>query len=46
MTISTLLLNVVPSNQQAIVNLSWSGTPPNGIIDYLSFYYRQGTQQI
>lgn len=43
---STLQLSVVPSNAQAIVNLSWNGPQPNGIIEYLIFYYQVGSVRV
>eukprot|EP01039_Chlorochromonas_danica_P011387 gene11387-12722_t len=43
---STLQLSVVPSNAQATVNLSWQGSQPNGILEYLIFYYQVGSVRV
>jgi titin len=42
----SLQLSVIPSNAQATVNLSWSGSQPNGIIEYLIFYYQVGSVRV
>jgi hypothetical protein len=42
----SLQLNVVQSNAQATVNLSWSGSAPVGIIEYLIFYYQVGSVRV
>ena len=42
----SLQLSVSPSNTRATVLLSWSGSQPIGIIEYLIFFYRTGSQQI
>jgi titin len=42
----SLQLSVIPSNAQATVNLSWSGSQPNGILEYLIFYYQVGSVRV
>ncbi len=42
----SLQLSVIPSNAQATVNLSWSGSQPNGIVEYLIFYYQVGSVRV
>jgi hypothetical protein len=42
----SLQLSVIPSNAQATVNLSWQGSQPNGIIEYLIFYYQAGSVRV
>jgi hypothetical protein len=44
--VMSLQLSVVPSNAQATVNLSWSGSAPVGIIEYLIFYYQVGSVRV
>lgn len=42
----SLQLSVIPSNAQATANLSWSGSQPNGILEYLIFYYQVGSVRV
>lgn len=42
----SLQLSVIPSNAQATVNLSWVGSAPGGIIEYLIFYYQDGLVRV
>jgi hypothetical protein len=41
-----LQISLTPQNQAVLVNLSWQGQAPQGIIEYLIFYYQQGSRQI
>jgi fibronectin type 3 domain-containing protein len=43
---SSLQLAVSPQNQGVLCQLSWSGAIPLGVIEYLIFYYAQGSRQI
>ncbi len=42
----SLQLSCVPGNQQVTANLSWVGSQPSQIIDYMIFYYASGSAQI
>eukprot|EP01039_Chlorochromonas_danica_P011550 gene11550-12931_t len=44
--VQTLQLSVTPSNGQATANLSWASCQPNGIIEYLIFYYQVGSVRV
>lgn len=41
-----LQLSLVPQDSQVTCNLSWQGSIPQGVLEYIILYYRQGTQHV